>query len=92
MILGEFWKNPWGKVRLFWDLGKSSKKLNSALAVAIWDGEMLTTWREAFLNVKWIRTQLKGIVSHDEGELHANYTKMSQFVHKFRERIAMNLS
>ena len=67
-------------------------KLNSARVVAIWDGEVLTTWREAFLNLKWIITQLKGIVSHDEGELHANYTKMLQFAHKFREKIAMNLS
>ena len=50
-------------------------KLNSARVVAIWDGEVLTTWREAFLNVKGSITQLKGIVSHDEGELHANYTK-----------------
>ena len=31
----EFVKNPWGKVRLFWDLGKSSLKLNSACVVAI---------------------------------------------------------
>ena len=62
-------------------------KLNSARVVAIWDGEVLTTWREAFLNVKGSITQLKGIVSHDEGELHANYTKMSKFVHKFREKL-----
>ena len=66
-------------------------KVNSACDVAIWDGEVLITWREAFLNLKWIITQLKGIVSHDEGELHANYTKMLQFAHKFREKIAMNL-
>ena len=31
----EFVKNPWGKVCLFWDLGKSSLKLNSACVVAI---------------------------------------------------------
>ena len=69
----------------------SLMKLNSARVVAIWDGEGLTTWREAFLNLKWIITQLKGIVSNDEGELHANNTKMSQFAHKFREKVAMNL-
>ena len=40
---------------------------------------VLTTWRETFLNVKRNSTQLKGIVSHDEVELNANYPKMSQF-------------
>ena len=35
--------------------------------------------------------KLKGIVSHNEGELNANYPKMSRFTHKFREKIAMNL-
>ena len=36
--------------------------------------------------------KLKGIVSHNEGELIANYPKMLQFTHKFREKIANNLS
>ena len=58
----------------------------------IWDGEVLTAWRETFLNVKRSSTQLKGIVFHDEGELNANYPKMSQFTQKFREKIAKNLS
>ena len=35
----EFVKNPWGKVCLFWDLGKSSLKLNSARVVAICPGK-----------------------------------------------------
>ena len=29
--------------------------------------------------------KLKGIVSHNEGKLNANYPKMSRFTHKFRE-------
>ena len=53
---------------------------------------MLTTWSENFLNVMRNSTQLKGIVSHDEGELNKNYPKMSLFTHKFRKKIAMNLS
>ena len=52
---------------------------------------MLTTWRETFLNVKINSIQLKGIVSHDETELNANYPKMSQITHKFKEKIAINL-
>ena len=67
-------------------------KFNSARVVAIWNGEVLTTWRETFLNVKRNSTQLKGILSHNEGKLNANYPKMSRFLHKFREKIAMNLS
>ena len=35
----EFVKKPWGKVRLFWDLGKSSLKLNSARVVGICPGK-----------------------------------------------------
>ena len=35
----EFRKNPWGKVCLFWDLGKSWMKLNSARVVAICPGK-----------------------------------------------------
>ena len=35
----EFRKNPWGKVHLFWDLGKSLMKLNSARVVAICPGK-----------------------------------------------------
>ena len=35
---------------------------------------------------------INGIVSHDEGELHANYAKMSQLACRFREKMAMNLS
>ena len=66
-------------------------KFNSARVVAIWNGEVLTTWRETFLNVKRNSTQLKGTLSHDEGKLNANYPKMSRFIHKFREKIAMNL-
>ena len=42
----EFAKNHWGKVPIFWDLGKSSMKFNSACVVTIWDGG------ETFLNVK----------------------------------------
>ena len=71
-ILGEKFFN-------FWDLGKSSMKFNSVRFVAIWNGEVWSTWRETFLNVKRNSTQLKGIVSHDEGKLNANY----QFTHKF---------
>ena len=67
-------------------------KFNSAHVVAIWNGEVLTTWRETFLNVKRNSTQLKGTLSHDEGILNANYPKMSRFMHKFREKIAINLS
>ena len=67
-------------------------KFNSRRVVTIWDWEVITTWRETFLNVKMNSTQLKGIVSHDEVELNANYPKMSQFTHKFREKIAKNLS
>ena len=67
-------------------------KFNSRCVVTIWDWEVLTTWRETFLNVKRNSTQLKGIVSHDEGKLNANYPKMSRFTHKFREKIAINLS
>ena len=44
-----------------------------------------------FLNVKRNSTQLKDMVSHDEGELNANYPKMSRFTHNLREKIAMNL-
>ena len=57
-------------------------KLNSARLFAIWDGGVLTTWRKTSLNVKWNSTQLKGIVSRDEGELDANYPKTLQFTHK----------
>ena len=67
-------------------------KFNSVCVVAIWDGEVLTTWRETFLNVKRNNTQLKGNVSHDEGELNANYPKMSRFTQRFKEKIAINLS
>ena len=67
-------------------------KLNSARVFAIWDGKVLTTWRETFLNVKRNSTQFIGIVSHDKGELDANYPEMSRFTHKFREKITMNLS
>ena len=47
---------------------------------------------ETFLSVKRNSTQLKGIVCHDEGKLNAKYPKMSQFTHKLRENIAINLS
>ena len=67
-------------------------KFNSRRDAAIWDWEVLTTWRETFLNVKMNSTQLKEIVSHDEVELNANYPKMSQFTRKFREKMAINLS
>ena len=67
-------------------------KFNSRRVVTIWDWEVITTWRETFLNVKINITQSKAIVSHDEVELNANYPKMSQFTHKFREKIAINLS
>ena len=66
-------------------------KFNSARVVAIWAGEVISTWRETFLNIKRNSTQLKGIVSHDEVELNANYPKASQFTHKFREKITINL-
>ena len=62
------------------------------MVFVIWDGEVLATWRETFLSVKRNSTQLKGIVSHDEGKLNANYSKMSQFTHKFRGEISINLS
>ena len=65
---------------------------NSACVVTIRDRVVLTTWRKNFLNVKRNSTPLKGIVSHNEGELNANYIKRSQFTHKFREKIAINLS
>ena len=67
-------------------------KFNSVRVVAITNGEALTTWRKTFLKVKRNSTQLKGILSHDELKLNANYPKMSRFTHKFREKIAMNLS
>ena len=67
----EFAKNHWGKVPNSWDLGKSSMKFNSARVVAIWDGEVLTT----FLNVRRNSTQLKGIVSHDEGGIKWKLSK-----------------
>ena len=58
------------------DLGKSFMKFNSVRVVTIWNGEVLTTWRETFLNIKKNSTQLKGIVSHDVGKLNRNYSKM----------------
>ena len=61
-------------------------KFNSARVVAIWNREVLTTWMETFLNVKWNSTQLKDIVSHDEGQLNANYPNMSRYTHNLRER------
>ena len=69
----EFAKNHWGKVPNFWDLGKSLMKFNSARVVAIWDGEMLTTWRNIFLYLKRNSTQFQRIYSHVEGKLNANY-------------------
>ena len=66
-------------------------KFKSTRVFVIWDGEVSATWRETFLNVKRIRTELKGIVSHDEGELNANYPKMLRFTYRFREQIAINL-
>ena len=66
-------------------------KFKSVCVVTIWDGEVLTTLRETFLNVKSNSTQLKGIVSLDEWELNANHPKMSRFTHRFREKIAINL-
>ena len=48
----ELTKNHWGKVPNFLDLGKSSMKFNSARVVAIWDGEVLTTWRGNFSECK----------------------------------------
>ena len=68
------------------------KKFNSTRVVEIWNGVVLTTRRETFLNVKRNSTQLKGIVSHDEGKLNANYPKMLRFTHKFREKMTINLS
>ena len=65
-------------------------KFNSACVFSIWDREVLTAWRKSLLNVKRKSTQLKGIVSHDDGDLNANYPKMSRFTHKFRENIAIN--
>ena len=52
-------------------------KFNSRRVVTIWDLEVITTWRETFLNVKRNSTQLKGIVSHDEAELNANKLGLS---------------
>ena len=77
---------------IFWVLGKILMKFNSRRVVTILDWEVITTWRETFLNVMMNSTQSKGIVSHDEVELNTNYPKMSQFTHKFREKIAINLS
>ena len=48
----EFAKNHWGKVPNFRDLGKSLMKFNSARLVAIWDREVLTTWRGNFSECK----------------------------------------
>ena len=48
----ELAKNHWGKVPNFWDLGKSSMKFNSTHVVAIWDGEVLITWRGNFSEFK----------------------------------------
>ena len=48
----EFAKNHWGKVPIFWDLGKSLMKFNSVRVVAIRDGEVLTTWRGNFSECK----------------------------------------
>ena len=42
-------------------------------------------------NVNYLEGNLKGIGSHDERKLNANYPKMSRFRHKFREKIATNL-
>ena len=67
-------------------------KSNFVRVFAIWDGEVLTTWRKTFLNIKRNSTQLKDMVSHDEGELNANYPKMLRFTYRFREKIAINLS
>ena len=77
---------------IFWDLGKSSMKLNSVRAVANWDGEVLTTWMETFLNVKRNSIQLKRILSYDEGKLTANYPKILRFTYRFREKIVIKLS
>ena len=48
----EFAKNHLGKVPNFRDLGKSSMKFNSTRVVAIWDGEVLTTWKGNFSECK----------------------------------------
>ena len=53
----------------------------SRRVVTIWDLEVLTTWRETVLNVNRNSIQLKGIVSHDEAELNANYPISNH--HKF---------
>ena len=57
-------------------------KFNSVRVFAIWGGQVITAWLKTFLNVNRNNTQLKGIVSHDEGELDANYPKTLQFTHK----------
>ena len=61
-------------------------KFNSVRVFAIWDEGVLTTWRKTFLNVKRNSTQLKDMVSHDEGELNADHPKMSRFTHYLREK------
>ena len=61
----EYAKNHWGKVSQFFKIWEfeSLMKFNSASVFGIWDVEVLTIWRETFLNVKRKSTQLKGIVS-----------------------------
>ena len=59
----EFVKNPWGKVRLFWDLGKSSLKLNLRVCCRDLTEEVLNTGRENFSEGKliyFIQTEGKG--------------------------------
>ena len=47
---------------------------------------------ENFSECKEDKFPIIGIVSRDEGELEANYPKMSRFTHKFREKIIVDLS
>ena len=61
-IIGEKFPNFLGSGEEFDDI-----QFNACF-LATWDGEVLTTWRETFLNVRRKRTQLKNIVSYDEGE------------------------
>ena len=53
--------------------------------------QLRASWGEKLLNVKRNITQLKGIVSHHEGTLNANYPKISGFTHKNGEKITMKM-
>ena len=79
-IIGEKFSNFLGS-------GEEFDEIQSRACFCNLGWESVNYFWETFLNLKRNSTKIKCIVSHHEGELNANYPKMSRFTHNFREKI-----